>query len=457
LAAPDRGGQRLLQIVLAGDPSLASRLEAEPIRSLGCRLGYHYRVSALAKPQIPAFIRHRLSAAGCEDCEPFSDEAVERIAEYANGVVGRVNTLCRLALFFFAKTGEARVSASSVDRGASTALLKGPGPAGSAPRTARRRRPQQGHIAARASGAAVTKTKVAARATIGRRRVPEASTSASAVGQAATPEASAQDAKLSHQASYQGIDALRRRSRSRRWIRLSAAMTVLIATSALLAFHVASLDDRPQRADGELQAELVPAGTPSMGPVAEEAAPLVGSESAGSESSENVQAKTPALLNTTPFPTPPAEAPAADVRQQEKAPPVTTALRLGLQVTDDAEIGRMLARAQAHFDADRLVAPRFDNALAVYRQILRANPGNPSALHGIAAIRARLLDYARVASDRGDAVGARSYRQKVRAIDDERGPIDDGARSLTRPTSDAGLRLSAPRNLHPTIDDGSDR
>jgi type II secretory pathway predicted ATPase ExeA len=457
LAAPNRDGQHLLQIVLAGDPSLVSRLEAEPIRSLGCRLGYHYRVSALAKGHIRAFIRHRLSAAGCENCDPFSDEAVERIAEYANGVIGRVNTLCRLALFFFAKTGEARVSVRSVERGASTALLKGPAPAGSAPQTVRRRRPQQSRVAAGGSAPAAPQTKVASRVKSARRRAPEASTDATAVGQTATPEAAAEDPKLSYQKSYQGNDALRRRSRGRSWMRLGATMALLVATSALLAFHVASLDQRPRDADSAFQAQGLPAHALSMGKVIEGAAPLVMSESAGSVSADAGQAETPALRNTDPLPTPPAGAQAAELRQQEKSPPVTTALRLGVQVTDDAEVAQMLARAQAHFDADRLMAPRFDNALAVYRQILRANPGNRSALQGIAAIRARLLGYAHVASDRGDAVGARSYRQKVLALDDEWGPIDDDARRLARPTSGAGQRLPAPRNLHSTIDDASDR
>ncbi|MGB5831740.1 MAG: AAA family ATPase [Thiohalocapsa sp.] len=462
LAAPGAGGQRLLRMVLAGDPSLAGRLREAPFGGPPFPLGYHYRVPALSKPKVSAFIRHRLSAAGCEDCAPFADEAVERIAGYANGVVGTVNTLCRLALFFSAKDGETRVSASSVDRGASTALLSQAGPKVSyastqvsAPQTKTALGPEPSRHNADRLHADSTDAKSAAPAETAPRPANRSNALQASVGPTTTPGTSAgvRDPELSNG----GIDSGHGRSRSRRWIRLAAAMSVLAATASLLAFHVSSLNHRPQGRVAKPEAGVLSEAPVPMDRVTEETGPLDGREPAGSSSG---QGETPAQVTTTGVslaPSEAAEAPANDVRNQEKVLSVASALQLETLVVEDAEIDRMLAQAQAHFDADRLVAPRFDNAFAVYRQILRANPGNSSALNGVAAIRSRLLDYARVESDLGDAVNARSHLQKIRAIDEQLGQMGHEVSEPKGDSRDTGLRLSPPRNLRPTVSSGNSR
>ena len=77
----------------------------------------------------------------------------------------------------------------------------------------------------------------------------------------------------------------------------------------------------------------------------------------------------------------------------------------------------MLALADGHLRADRLMAPRRHNALAMYRKVLRKDPGNASALAGIESIKSKLLRFASDASSKGDLELARSQINKVLIID----------------------------------------
>ena len=84
-----------------------------------------------------------------------------------------------------------------------------------------------------------------------------------------------------------------------------------------------------------------------------------------------------------------------------------------------AEVDMLLAQAGTHVREDRLMAPRFDNALSVYRKILRAHPGNSDALAGIERIKAKLMEFARDAVAQGDLESARSQINKILLIDAE--------------------------------------
>jgi hypothetical protein len=86
---------------------------------------------------------------------------------------------------------------------------------------------------------------------------------------------------------------------------------------------------------------------------------------------------------------------------------------------DAVEVERLLALAEAHFRADRLVAPRFDNALAAYRKVFQADPENRAALAGVDAINAKVIEYARAEAERGDLAGARRQLAKIRMIEAE--------------------------------------
>jgi hypothetical protein len=99
---------------------------------------------------------------------------------------------------------------------------------------------------------------------------------------------------------------------------------------------------------------------------------------------------------------------------------------VGLLQFDEAEaesaaIQNWLALAEEHLEADRLMAPRFDNSLALFRRALRVEPENETALAGIDRIKEKLLAFARAAAAEGDLDTARWQISKVLVIeaDDE--------------------------------------
>lgn len=81
------------------------------------------------------------------------------------------------------------------------------------------------------------------------------------------------------------------------------------------------------------------------------------------------------------------------------------------------EFARLLALAEAHLSADRLMAPKFNNALFIYQKILRLDAENADALAGIEKIKAKLMAFAADALAQNDLEMARSQLLKVLVID----------------------------------------
>ena len=81
------------------------------------------------------------------------------------------------------------------------------------------------------------------------------------------------------------------------------------------------------------------------------------------------------------------------------------------------EVAGLLATAEEHLKADRLIAPRFNNALSVYQKVLRLDQDNAQAKDGINRIKATLLAYASDAEVQGELEAARNQIMKVLAID----------------------------------------
>ena len=89
------GGERLMQIVLVGQPSLAAKLEKSELArlvSLRCVLG------PLGEDEIAEYISHRLRVAGDRPRVEFDEGALERIFAFTGGKPRLVNVLCDRAL-----------------------------------------------------------------------------------------------------------------------------------------------------------------------------------------------------------------------------------------------------------------------------------------------------------------------------------------------------------------------
>ncbi len=117
--------EKLLQIVLVGQPELATKLSKSAFRRIKQRIAIHHRLLALQTiDEVEDYVRHRLEVAGYQGPEIFTKESIEAIWHYSAGTPRLINTLCDNALNIAGDTSKKRVSAYMVMRAASTLLLE---------------------------------------------------------------------------------------------------------------------------------------------------------------------------------------------------------------------------------------------------------------------------------------------------------------------------------------------
>jgi len=98
LLAYEQDGQRLLQVILAGQPGLVTTLRSDAMRAVDGRISRRTVLSALSPEEVATYIQHRLSVAGNHDGVRFPAESVKAIADLTGGVPRRINLLCDRAL-----------------------------------------------------------------------------------------------------------------------------------------------------------------------------------------------------------------------------------------------------------------------------------------------------------------------------------------------------------------------
>ena len=91
--------EKLLQIVLVGQPELREKLNSPNLRQLRQRIAVRYHIEALNQDEVDQYIRHRLALAGANGGAPlFSREAVAAIYQYSKGIPRLINMVCNKAL-----------------------------------------------------------------------------------------------------------------------------------------------------------------------------------------------------------------------------------------------------------------------------------------------------------------------------------------------------------------------
>jgi general secretion pathway protein A len=94
----ETGKEKLLQIVLAGQPELEKKLERPELRQLKQRVVLRCHLAALAQSEVGSYIDVRLKAAGYQGKGLFRPDAVEQIAFYSGGIPRLINIICDNAL-----------------------------------------------------------------------------------------------------------------------------------------------------------------------------------------------------------------------------------------------------------------------------------------------------------------------------------------------------------------------
>jgi general secretion pathway protein A len=108
--------EKILQILLVGQPELRAKLDLPELRQLYQRLALRCRIPPLAPDEVGHYIRNRLRVARTHDLALFSHEAVARIARYSGGIPRLVNTVCDHCLVFAYADKVRRIDRGIVDQ-----------------------------------------------------------------------------------------------------------------------------------------------------------------------------------------------------------------------------------------------------------------------------------------------------------------------------------------------------
>ena len=108
--------QKLVQIVLAGQPELKQRLSAPNLRQLRQRITVRCHIPPLPAAEVGHYIDHRLRTAGAPEDVRFDDDAVARVAAYAGGIPRMVNSASDYALLAGYTLNTRTVTRECVDR-----------------------------------------------------------------------------------------------------------------------------------------------------------------------------------------------------------------------------------------------------------------------------------------------------------------------------------------------------
>ena len=90
--------QKLIQIVLVGQPELLEVLNSPQLRQLRQRITVRYHLEPLTEEETRRYIEHRISVAGGRGVPVFENAACRRIYRYSGGVPRLINALADKAL-----------------------------------------------------------------------------------------------------------------------------------------------------------------------------------------------------------------------------------------------------------------------------------------------------------------------------------------------------------------------
>jgi general secretion pathway protein A len=90
--------EKVLRIILAGQPELNDKLNSPELVQLTQRVRLRFHLTALSKAETNAYIDHRLEVAGSQGRRIFAEDTYATIYKYTGGVPRLINTLCDTCL-----------------------------------------------------------------------------------------------------------------------------------------------------------------------------------------------------------------------------------------------------------------------------------------------------------------------------------------------------------------------
>ena len=89
---------KLIQVILVGQPELRHHLSDHSLRQLNQRIAVRYQLRPLNREETTSYILHRLNVAGRPDGNVFTQSALKKVFQCSGGVPRRINLICDRAL-----------------------------------------------------------------------------------------------------------------------------------------------------------------------------------------------------------------------------------------------------------------------------------------------------------------------------------------------------------------------
>jgi general secretion pathway protein A len=116
--------EKLIQIILAGQPELAQMLEKQELRQINQRIALRYHLRPLDGEDTEGYIEHRLRMAGARGGALFTRWAVRWLYHYSRGTPRLINILCDRALLVAYTFDKRKITARTVALAFRDVMLK---------------------------------------------------------------------------------------------------------------------------------------------------------------------------------------------------------------------------------------------------------------------------------------------------------------------------------------------
>jgi general secretion pathway protein A len=107
--------EKVLRIILAGQPELNDKLNSQELIQLTQRVRLRFHLTALSKAETNAYIDHRLEVAGSQGRRIFAEDTYATIYKYTGGVPRLINTLCDTCLLASYNKNQDTVTSGELD------------------------------------------------------------------------------------------------------------------------------------------------------------------------------------------------------------------------------------------------------------------------------------------------------------------------------------------------------
>ena len=120
----ETGKQKLVQIILFGQPELDQRLAQSSIRQLQQRIMHAYQLQPLNRSSIGSYLQHRVKSAGYRGPELFDPGAQRRLYKLSQGIPRVINVLCNKAMMLSYASGEFYINSKHIEAAAADSQFR---------------------------------------------------------------------------------------------------------------------------------------------------------------------------------------------------------------------------------------------------------------------------------------------------------------------------------------------